>query len=800
MVRFAFFIVFMGVVVLLCSQEVIILDKESKLPLEMVTISNLEGTKMVATDINGKASLDEFVDDEMLIFQFLGYNNLKKQKSVLLEKGLKVYLSPKSFTLDDIVISASKFSQRKTDVPQRIATIKAKDVAFQNPQTAADLLESSGEVFVQKSQQGGGSPMLRGFATNRILLSVDGVRMNNAIFRSGNVQNVISLDPFAIDKTEVFFGPGSTLYGSDAIGGVMSFYTLEPQFSQNDKPYVKGNFTARYASANNENSGHFDINIGLKKWAFVTSISHNRYDDLRIGKHGPDDFLRRTYVDRINNQDVEIENSNPLIQRFSGYNQTNVMQKARFKHNNVDLTYAFHYSTTSDIDRFDRLTRERGGALVSAEWYYGPQVWMMNHLKFNYTKANTLFDEMSLNFAHQHFEESRNDRNVGSDILRQRFEMVNAYSLNADFTKNLSKKVNVNYGAELVYNDVISLATDNNIVSNMLRPGATRYPMSNWLSMAVYFSTNYQMSEKVNLSAAIRYNHFVLNSEFDTSFYPINFTEAQINNGSPTGSVGFTYLPEKSTIIKGHFSTGFRSPNVDDIGKVFDSEPGSVTMPNPALRAEYAYSVDVGIRRVFNDLFSLELNGFYTFLSNAMVRRDFQLNGQDSIVYDGALSQVQAIQNAANANVYGLQALVELRLKNGFYAQSILNFQRGEEELDDGSLSRSRHTAPLFGVSRVGYRKGKIHVELNSMYSGAVSAANMPFEESRKDEIYAKDENGLNFSPSWYTLNLRAGYKLHKNFSVNAGLENITNQRYRTFSSGIAAAGINFIMSLTARF
>ena len=115
-----------------------------------------------------------------------------------------------------------------------------QDVQFQNPQTTADLLSNSGEVFIQKSQQGGGSPMIRGFATNRVLIAVDEVRMNNAIFRSGNLQNVISIDPFAVENTEVLFGPGSVIYGSDAIGGVMSFTTLAPKFSDSSKVLISG--------------------------------------------------------------------------------------------------------------------------------------------------------------------------------------------------------------------------------------------------------------------------------------------------------------------------------------------------------------------------------------------------------------------------------------------------------------------------------------------------------------------------------------------------------------------------------
>ena len=134
--------------------------------------------------------------------------------------------------------------------------------------------------------------MIRGFATNRVVLSVDGVRMNNAIFRSGNLQNVINIDPFTLQSSEVSFGPSSVIFGSDAIGGVMSFYTLKPELTDGDKPLIAGNVVGRFASANKEKAGHADIMIGGKKWGMVTSATWNDYDDLRQGSRGPDAYLR----------------------------------------------------------------------------------------------------------------------------------------------------------------------------------------------------------------------------------------------------------------------------------------------------------------------------------------------------------------------------------------------------------------------------------------------------------------------------------------------------------------------------
>src|SRR5690606_20224714 len=329
-----------------------------------------------------------------------------------------------------------RWKQSSADIPSKIVRITTEEVALQNPQTAADLLTLSGNVFMQKSQQGGGSPMIRGFSTNRLLYAVDGVRMNTAIFRSGNLQNVISLDPFAIEDTEVLFGPGSVIYGSDAIGGVMSFSTLTPQLSTDEKPLITGKAVARYASANSEKTGHFDVNIGLKKWSFLSSITWTDFDHLKMGSHGPDDYLNPYYVIRQDSTDVVVDNPDPEVQRPSGYSQINLMQKIRFKPNEKwDVQYGFHYSETSEYGRYDRHQRTRNGLPRYAEWNYGPQVWMMNNLTISHTNKTAIYDDVTLRLAHQFFEESRISRDLQDPIREIQTEQVHAYSANLDFVK-----------------------------------------------------------------------------------------------------------------------------------------------------------------------------------------------------------------------------------------------------------------------------------------------------------------------------------------------------------------------------
>ena len=724
----------------------------------------------------------------VLLLPFLGLSQTPKDSSVTV--------------LKEVVLTPNRWKQTANEVPQKVTVINSSAVALQNPQTAADLLTISGKVFMQKSQQGGGSPMIRGFATNRLLYSIDGVRMNTAIFRGGNIQNVISLDGFVIDKTEIVFGPGSVMYGSDAIGGVMSFQTLTPRFSLEDKTRVSGSAVSRISSANEEKTAHFDVNVGWKKWALVTSISSNNFGDLRMGSHGPEEYLRPFYVQRQNGVDVVVTNEDPLVQKPTAYSQINVMQKVRFAPNeNWDIQYGLHFSETSSYSRYDRHIRyDNDGLPRYGEFNYGPQKWIMNNFMISHKKATTLYDALEIRLAHQFFEESRISRSINKPKRQTRIEKVNAYSFNADFTKAINKKNIVFYGLEYILNDVDSEGIDTNIITGVNSVGPARYPQAIWQSIGIYLNNEFKVSEKTVFQAGLRYNQFILKADFDTTFYPFPFTEANINKGSLTASAGIVYSPTENWILSSNLGSAFRAPNVDDIGKIFDSEPGSVVVPNPNLNAEYASNLDVNVARKFGKNIKVDVSAYYTLLQNAMVRRDFTLNGSSEIIYDGELSQVQAIQNAAKANVYGFQAGIEVKSPSGFNFSTDLNFQKGEEELDNGDKSPSRHAAPFFGISRIGYETSNFDFQVNVQFSDAVNFSDLAEEEKGKTEIYAKDKDGNPYSPSWYTLNFKTLYQLTNNFTITAGLENITDQRYRPYSSGIVSPGRNFILALRAKF
>ncbi len=798
------FIIFFMLIATISAQEIRVLDFYTKEPVINVAVFNNDKSKTSLSDLDGRCDISIFSTNERITFKHISYDLYKSSKSQLLKNNARAFMVLKPEQLDEVVMSISKWEQQKKDIPHKIVSLGARAIAFANPQTSADLLQHSGKVFVQKSQLGGGSPMIRGFATNRLLLTVDGVRLNNAIFRGGNIQNVISIDPYGIKNTEVIFGPGSVIYGSDAIGGVMNFYTKSAILSSIDSLSLTGNANYRFASANKENTAHFDFNLGKKKWAYLTSVSYNSFDDLKMGSNGPNSYLRENYVATTNGIDALVINDDPQKQVSTGYNQINLMQKITHKPNNKwNLNMGLFYSGTSDYSRYDRLIRpsEDGNGLRSAEWYYGPQKWFMGNVQVNKKGKGKFYDGLKITTAYQYFEESRHERGYQDPILYSTEEMVNALSTNIDFENKKIGDLRLYYGAEYVYNYVNSNGSQKNITTNIQSAAAPRYPdSSSWQTIAGYINGEYKAKPNFTLLSGLRYSHVWVDAEFDKTYYSFPFDNADLSTGALTGSLGFSWFPKKDLKITFNGSTGFRSPNIDDVGKVFESEPGSVVVPNLDLEPEYAYNVELGIQKNYKDKVVFKGAAFYTYLVDALVRRNYLFNGLSQIEYNGELSNVQAMQNAAKAYVYGFEFGLEAFLSENLSLISNLTLTEGIEEEDDGTDTPARHVAPTFGDFHLVWKNQNLKTDLFLNYNGEIANYDLATSEQSKSYIYAQDSNGLPYSPSWYTLNLRCQYNLTNAFKVSLGIENITNQLYRSYSSGIAAPGTNLILGVGYSF
>lgn len=785
------------------GQKVTIIDKVTAQPISNVAVFSDSPSISTITNAKGQADITVFKGIEIIHIKHISYKELTMTYAELQDQDV-IDLELKNISLDEVIISANRWEQENREVPHRIEKMTQRDILFANPQTSADLLAAGGYAYVQKSQLAGGSPILRGFATNRVLLVVDGIRMNNAIFRTGNLQNVINIDALSIQSNEILFGPGAVMYGSDAIGGVMDFHTLDPVLSETSSITVSGNALTRYSSANREKTGHLNFNIGLNKWAFRTAFTFSDFDDLKAGKNGNSHFLRPIYQKSINGADTVVINDDPQKQIYSGYHQTNLLQKILFKPNSkIEFDYGFYYSETSDAPRYDRLYLVNdNGELTNAEWYYGPQKWMMNRLTTTLKGYSRLFDDARIEIAHQLYQESRHDRKMNNSRKRNQFEKVNALSLNIDLDKKLSTKATLFYGVEGIYNKVNSTANRLNIFTKEVSAVNTRYPDgSDWQSYALYSNLKYELTPEWIVNGGLRYSYITLSADFDTSMFPFPFTHAELKNGALNGSLGLVWLPAKTAQIYLNLSSGFRSPNIDDLGKVFDSEPGTVVVPNADLEPEYAWNAEVGTAFIRSDYLKVDVSVYYTLLNNALARRDFTYNGQNVIDYDGVPSKVEAIQNITKAYVTGIQGGIEIIPIKSIKIQSKLSYQYGREQSEDSlKYYPLRHSVPLYGTTHFIVERHRLQVDLYADYNAGLEYEDMPLSEISDSAPYAKNSDGLPFVPGWYTLNMKASWFINRHLSVNLGIENITNQLYRPFASGISAPGINFLGSVKASF
>ena len=699
--------------------------------------------------------------------------------------------------LSEVVIS-NKVPKKYTQLPNQVEVITAKQIDFQNFQSTAEMLSNSGALFVQKSQQGGGSPVIRGFEASRVLLTVDGVRMNNLIFRSGHLQNVITVDENMLDNVGVFYGPSSTLFGSDALGGTVAMTTKSAKFLNETSKKFSGGINTRYGSVNEEKSVAFHLNYATANFASLTFFSFNDFGDLKMGKkknHNGDYFGERpNYVSTVNGVDQLNVNSDKYTQVGSAYKQYNFMQKFAYKTNSGYLHgLNVQYSTTSDINRYDRLTEKTSSGLKFAEWYYGPQERLLAIYSLQKDKA-FLNSDLKMNVAYQNVKESRHNRRFNNNNLQHNEENVDMFSVSLDLDKKFTKG-ELFYGFESYYETLKSTAYAQNINTGVETSINTRYPNgdNNMMRNDFYVSYNEKMSTKTFWNFGARAGYTSLKSTItDNSVFALPFDEISQGNFTYSGTLGITHNTSKNFALKANVATGFRAPNIDDLAKVFESVPGSLSslgtliVPNEDLKPEKTITGDLGIVvQSDSKKIKLESTYFYTRLYDAIVTDDFTYNGQSIVNYNGFDAQVKANQNKGKAFVTGFSTNVSAYIISDLLFSANFNYTLGRV-VEEGSQRPLDHIAPYFGKVGLSYTYNKLNLEGYMLYNGKKDISD--YSTSGEDNAQYAPANGM---PAWETYNFKAGFQVLNGGTLFAGVENILDTQYRVFASGINAPGRN---------
>ena len=805
------------------SQEILILDGVTGFPLEGVALFNSEKTKAIITNQEGKAPLSVFSEGDSLNIQFYGFETLKIFLGTQeFKNGVSMALEPKDQTLEEVILSVGRNAVTRKQIAEKVAVIDAQTIELQRPSTGADLVGLSPGVRIQKSQGGGGSPIIRGFEANRILMVVDGVRMNNAIYRSGHLQNAITVNPNTVERVEVIYGSSSVAYGSDALGGVIHYYTKSPLINSKEKS--RSSFSSDFSSANLGTVNSFSTELSFNKWASLTSISYSNFGDIRMGTrraHGYANWGLTPFYSENSRSAYQANptlNENPNIQKNTAYNQLDLFQKFLVKLNDENqLVFNFQYSNSSDIPRYDKLIEQRSGTLRYAEWFYGPQKRILIAPQLKLFPQKRFMNSGRITFAYQNIDESRNSRAFESFIRKIQKENVQVWSLNGDFEFELNQKHSFSYGFEATLNKVRSFAFGKELIVQQneviaLKPSTpfpTRYPSkgSSYDSFASFVNWIWDLNNELTVNFGMRFTNTNLEARWK-EYYNINALLEAVNLDALalTQTLALTYRPTEKIQWNLILSNGFRNPNIDDVGKIRENN-GILVVPNTFLYPEYAYNFELGIKRYFDQSKNyLSLRGFSTLISRHIGRSSYIIFSdtttpdQATIRYNGEEVETYANNNLGNRYLYGGSL-------DGYYSLNTFLSLRGNFSFIQAV--KSEKYGPLPSISPA---FGRIFIEYQK--SNWLSYLSFEFSDNKNIEAYSiggedgleetplLSENPLLYAgtPPWSELSWLAQYRWKKSTLFRIALENILDTHYRPFASGISAPGRNLKLGVNYNF
>lgn len=779
------------------SQTTLTFQDQSRLPLVGVTVESVDRSFGTVTDNDGVVSIPDHLSDEELTCHYLGFAEQIIKVSELSSDVITLRTDDELLATVEIV---GRSNERGDLLPQHIEVISREEITALQASTSADVLIQSGDVYVQKSQAGGGSPVLRGFEANRVLLVVDGVRLNNLIYRGGHLQNAITVDHSALEQLELIFGPGSLTYGSDALGGVIHFKTLTPRYHTEQEVGLNLQFN----SANLGTRLNAIHQYGSDKFASATSVTVGRFDDLRSGERRSGEYadfpsygLTNLYYDFDGNLR---ENLDPSIQRNTGYSQFDILQKFRFKvGSHADLTFNAQLSTSTNVPRYDQLAQIDidSGLPILRRWHYGPQNRLLLSPTFVYNKRNTFFDRLTAIASFQDIEESRIVQSRESRYTSTQLEKVKVAGLTLDFTKNPSSQINLSYGVDVHYNWLDSSVTNLDDDGNSA-PALTRYPdgKNTLYQLGAYAKGTYITSnDKARITGGVRYafQDVFMQFESDEVFvWPSHFYQGITNRtGALIGSLSVLY---DFDIFSARVSSalGFRAPNTDDLAKI-RIRTDEITVPNPDLDPERTFNVE-GSLHYHKSKTNIDLYGYTTWIQDVILRDTGTLpDGSDIyIAPDGLSYNVTTNVNGASGIISGITLSASQEIISDLDLDVKVNVIQGSSILDDETLPLD-HIPPLFGSAGLTYTLGKYAFNGKILFNGSKPIDS--YGGSTDNPEYALSTG----TPAWSTIDLRASRKTEKT-QITLSVENLLDTFYRPFASGVNGAGRSYNVSIGYRF
>lgn len=633
--------------------------------------------------------------------------------------------------LDAAIVTSRSIKIMDTKNPFVISSITNQQIVEKGARTIPEALMGVSGVFIQKTNHGGGSAFIRGLTGNQTLIVLDGIRLNNAIYRYGPNQYLNTIDMFTINKIDVLKGIGAVEYGSDAMGGVIHVKTKENASNELNKISLTN--TSKFISSGMEKTNRTAIQYATNKWNFIGGISLKKYGDLlgggNIGKQNPTGYDEINYDLKIK---IKINTRSEII-----YSSQNIIQKNVPIYHKIDLE---NYKT-NQIDY---------------------QIRYLNYLKYKYVSNKKWISEIIINASTQRSIEQRSNQKNNSSIFRNEADTVKNIGLTAEIVSKPNKIWTINTGFDYYKDEIFSEAieTSSDLNTQVFKRGL--YPNRSIYKNSSLFNIHNLNFNKLNIVAGLRYNflHIQMNE--------LTLGNIAINPSALVSNFGFNYQLNQHGFLFGSITTGYRAPNIDDLGSLgivdFRYE-----IPSYDLRPEKSLNTELGYKYRSNKI-DFSIATFKMKLKNIIAR----------VLVDGKVISGYNVYNKKNIEssyINGAEVNYTNLLSKFLTWHTNATYTYGQNVTKNEPM---RRIPPFFGQNKLTWSNQNKTLAITHQFAG------------KQDRLAQgdKDDNriGKLGTPGWNIFNVDAGWQFKK-LSVNTSLINISNVQYKTHGSGVYGMG-----------
>ena len=738
----------------------------------------------------------------------------------------------------EVTVTAARAAKDPFKTPNAITVLNLKELERSNVEHASNLLRDSVGVIAQETTVGQGSPMLRSLTGYQTSIHVDWVRLNNSTFRSGPNQYTATIAPEMLERAEVLLGSSSMLYGSGAMGGVVSFFTKNVLIDPSQETLaIHPRLLARYSTATQEKLGRLEVAGNKGQFGFLVGGGVRDYGNITPGSG---------YDLHYKNRKFKIVDDMPSGVKLYEYDEVQAIPKDNIPDRwlietegplgwrafNADAKFGYQLNDTSNINvayqmwrqpqtpRYDKIAPQE-----FAEFFFEPQDRDLIYANYLVNPAEGSINAFRLTASYHRQKEGRNEVKRGETARQQRYDTVNTIGLSAQAVSSILPQQRLVGGAEFYLDTIQSRTIKTDGGKEDINEDVGRFINgSQFWDASLYLQDEITVHERVELTLGGRATFYQTNA--DLSIRDPAFGEFNEFDSSLTGSAGVVVSLIDSLNFVSSFGTAFRAPSLNDTTAVEVTNEG-VTAPSPDLRPETSWTVEGGLKAQ-HSYFRGALTLFHSRVSGLVGRKPVQdaYAGQEipqlhqDLIKEYEGIDVLVFDNIDEAQFEGIEFAGIVPVLPAWSVFGNAAILRGEVLKIGGKApdpkkpweARTRREPPLNGI--VGIQWEPLNTRYWAMFfvRGAAEQRRLNRSDIRDPRIQGStrdpakvkfDANGAAIdagTPAWWTLNIRGGVKLFDYTRLTLSLENLLNQRYRPHGSGVNAPGFNVSVSLDNRF